>query len=106
VVRAGGAVERIRTEGALLGVWDDAGLTEVETELKGEDRMVLYTDGVLEAHAPDGPFEEGLERAVSELAPQDAAATVAALRRALDLGTGATTRDDVAILVVRPAAGS
>lgn len=106
VVRAGGAVERIRTEGALLGVWDDAGLTEVEIALKGEDRMVLYTDGVLEAHAPDGPFEEGLERVVSELAPQDAAATVAALRRALDLGAGEETRDDVAILVVRPAAGS
>jgi len=105
VVRADGAVEPIRTEGTLLGVWDDAGLTETETELEGEDRMVLYTDGVLEAHAPDGPFEEGLERAVSELAPQDAASTVAALRRGLGLGTGGAARDDVAILVVRPAAG-
>lgn len=104
VLRAGGVVERIRTKGALLGVWDDAGLTETETELSGDDRMVLYTDGVLEAHAPDGPFEEGLERAVSELAPQDAASTVTALRHALGLGAGVeTARDDIAILIVRPA---
>jgi serine phosphatase RsbU (regulator of sigma subunit) len=104
VLRAGGVVERIRTKGALLGVWDDAGLTETETQLSGDDRMVLYTDGVLEAHAPDGPFEEGLERAVSELAPQDAASTVTALRDALGLAGGDDPRDDIAILIVRPAA--
>lgn len=105
VVRTGGAVEAVRTKGALLGVWDDAGLTETEIELNGEDRMVLYTDGVLEAHAPEGPFEEGLEHAVSELASQDAASTVSALRHALSLDAGDAARDDVAILVVRPAAG-
>lgn len=106
VVRADGTIERVTTRGGLLGIWDEPALSETPVELGEGDRLVLYTDGVLEAHAPEGPFEEGFERALRELSAQSSADTIAALRQALDLGAGgAPTRDDIALLVVQPEPG-
>lgn len=101
IVRADGTIERVTTRGALLGVWDDPGLSETSTELGPGDRLVLYTDGVLEAHAPEGPFEEGFERALAELPAQSSTETIGSLHRVLDLG-GGDARDDIAVLVVQP----
>jgi serine phosphatase RsbU (regulator of sigma subunit) len=102
ILRADGAIERLTTSGALLGVWDDPGLSETSAELGRGDRLVLYTDGVLEAHAPDGPFEEGFERALAELPAQSSAETIGSLHTVLDLGGDGAARDDIAVLVVQP----
>lgn len=102
IIRSGGTIEALTTDGALLGVWEEPGLGETAAELRPGDRLVLYTDGVLEAHVPDGPFEEGLQRALSQLPAQSSADTISSLQRVLDLDSGRSARDDTAILVVQP----
>ena len=52
--------------GRALGVFDDANLTDQEIHLAPGDTLLLYTDGVTEARAPDGTFF-GEERLASLL---------------------------------------
>ena len=52
IVRAGGEVEECGGRGTLLGVFPDPVIQEVSTILKPHDTLALYTDGLLEAHAP------------------------------------------------------
>ncbi len=47
-------VEQLRTPGILLGVKSDATFTEEHTSIEAGDVVLLYTDGLLEALAPDG----------------------------------------------------
>ena len=50
--RANGSVEEIRSKGAILGVFPDAGLGSARFTLHPGDTLLLYTDGVTEAHPP------------------------------------------------------
>jgi serine phosphatase RsbU (regulator of sigma subunit) len=57
VVRADGRVEELGLPGTLLGPFArEAVFENVSTELHEHDALVLYTDGVTEARAPDGSF--------------------------------------------------
>lgn len=60
VVRSGGACERIAGTGPLLGVIADAAYTTAKTLLSPGDRLIAYTDGVIETGATSevGPFGE------------------------------------------------
>jgi serine phosphatase RsbU (regulator of sigma subunit) len=100
VARAGGQVEECGDRGTLLGLFSDAVTGEVSTTLGPRDSLALYTDGLLEAHAPRSTLNvpemiEQLERTSPELA-QD---TIDALLRLVDLE--ADVRDDIAVLVAR-----
>jgi phosphoserine phosphatase RsbU/P len=58
---ASGTVERVTENGLLMGAFADAAYTEVERPLASGDRLLLYTDGVMEAaNAADEEF--GLDR--------------------------------------------
>jgi serine phosphatase RsbU (regulator of sigma subunit) len=100
LVRASGAVERVEGgAGPVLGVWDEPELTEQKVRLEPGSRMVLYTDGVLDAHPSRELTEDGLAAILSRFGESDAAATVAGIEREV---IGADEgRDDMAVLVIR-----
>ena len=52
VARAGAGVEELGERGTLLGMFPDPLIDEASTVLVPGDVLVLYTDGLLEAHAP------------------------------------------------------
>lgn len=103
-VSAAGEVTKVGGRGALLGVWDTVeDLEEEVVDLAPGERLVLYTDGVVEAGAPDAELgEDGLAGLLAATAGQTAADTVAAIERAVLSHTSAPPRDDIAVLVVRP----
>jgi serine phosphatase RsbU (regulator of sigma subunit) len=101
VVRSGGAVEELGTPGTLLGLVAQPDLQDRSTELRGADTLVLYTDGLTEAGAPEHVWEpEELAAAARATAGGTAGATVSRLLTAAT-GAVATARDDIALLALR-----
>jgi serine phosphatase RsbU (regulator of sigma subunit) len=100
VARADGHAEELGGRGTLLGVFPDAAIQEVTTILKPGDTLALYTDGLLEAHAPNHTLtlREMIER-LEHPAPRCAKDVVDALIGLADLQ--ADVRDDVAVLCAR-----
>ena len=100
LVHQSGAVEELEGgAGPVLGVWEDPELVEQHVRLGPGDRMVLYTDGVLDADPDSELTESDLAAILSHMGECDAAATVAGVEREV-VGTG-EPRDDMAVLVVR-----
>lgn len=54
LVRPGGAVDRLASGGMVLGVMPDAAYDERERPIGPGDRLVLYTDGIVEAENAAG----------------------------------------------------
>jgi sigma-B regulation protein RsbU (phosphoserine phosphatase) len=61
LAHADGALERLTTADTVLGMDAASAFHEQELDLRGGDRLVLFTDGITEACAPDGE-EFGEER--------------------------------------------
>jgi serine phosphatase RsbU (regulator of sigma subunit) len=102
-VSAAGVATKVGGLGALIGVWDAPDLREEVIHLRQGERLVLYTDGVVEAGAPSAELgDEGLAQLLADTAGQSAAATVAAIEEAVLSREKAAPRDDLAVLVVRP----
>ena len=79
VRRADGTVEPLKTHGTVLGIVEDAGLENVRFDLRSGDTLVLYSDGVTEAHPPaqwDLFGEERLSTLLSGCQGLDAAGIV------------------------------
>jgi PAS domain S-box-containing protein len=53
VLRADGRVDAVGTPGSLLGIMPDPQLSDDSVRLDPGDAIVLYTDGVTDAHAPE-----------------------------------------------------
>ena len=102
LARAGGAVETAGGYGTALGVTPDLQVSDRVVELGSGDAIVFYTDGVLDAHAPDLPIGErelaDVLRACGELEPARCAEH---LERSVVERAEGEPRDDMAILVVR-----
>jgi sigma-B regulation protein RsbU (phosphoserine phosphatase) len=97
--------------GQLIGVVARPDIATVSLRLVPGDTLLLYTDGLTEAHTQQtsGRYgDEGLLEFAADLAPATAASTVAALSGLLDT-FGSGVDDDTAVLAVgvpaRPAAG-
>lgn len=113
LMRADGSADELPTPGGqLIGVLPDAHIATTTIRLAAGDTLLLYTDGLTEAHTPSNSDDErygdeallGFTRA---LAPTTAPAAVAAIRALLDtFGTG--VEDDTAVLAIsvpRPISG-
>jgi PAS domain S-box-containing protein len=103
VLRADGRVETAGAHGTLLGVTPDPDLGDASVDLAPGDAVVLYTDGVTDAHAPGRILSQAdLAEVLRACEDHSAAALAECVERAAtgDGGDG-EPRDDVAILVLR-----
>jgi serine phosphatase RsbU (regulator of sigma subunit) len=98
----GSAVQVGGGEGALLGVWDDPHLGEETVKLSADQRLVLYTDGVLDAQSSAELTEADLASLLASRSGATAAETVTIVERAAVAEGAAPGRDDIAVLVLRP----
>ncbi len=96
------AVEALEARGPVLGVLEDASFEESEVVLAHGDAVIAYTDGVLDAGAPERLLDTpALAELVAARAGRPAAEIAEALERlALEVASG-TPRDDIAVLVLR-----
>jgi sigma-B regulation protein RsbU (phosphoserine phosphatase) len=102
LLRADGQSRRLATGGRVIGLERDADYEEGLLALRAGDRLVLFTDGLLEAEDAQGA-EMGDERLVAEAAAlrhQPATDAAAGLVDAASRHAGGTLSDDATALVV------
>lgn len=98
-----GSVIAVGAPGTFLGAFEEVVIEPVVTSLSSGEALVLYTDGVTEARAPDGRFfgQDELHRVVREAASSGARGLCDAISDAvLDFQANAP-RDDVIVLALR-----
>jgi PAS domain S-box-containing protein len=101
VVRADGSVAEVGGTGQLLGMWPDADVTSEQVALGPGDSLVLYTDGVTDARAPERILSpDDLAGLLREAAGGGAAEIASRLEQAVTAGDPTEPRDDIALLVV------
>jgi serine phosphatase RsbU (regulator of sigma subunit) len=97
VTRGSGEVDELGEYGTLLGVFPDPSIVEATTLLEGGDSLLLYTDGLTEARAPERVLTVGdLKRQLAGARPHSARAAIDALLGLLD--EAPEGRDDIALL--------
>lgn len=105
LMRADGSADQLPTPGGqLIGVLPDAHIATTTVCLAAGDTLLLYTDGLTEAHTAsnsddDRYGDEALLGFTQALAPTTAPAAVAAIRDLLDT-FGAGVEDDTALLAI------
>jgi integral membrane sensor domain MASE1/anti-sigma regulatory factor (Ser/Thr protein kinase) len=101
LVRAGGAVEEVATNGGmLLGIYSDPDLVDERLELLPGDALVLFTDGLVERRDPlDDPASR--IRELLQASPGASANEMAAQLGEVALSDGIESEDDVAVVVLR-----
>lgn len=104
VFRADGRIDLLEKGGPLLGAIERAKFELGELVLEPGDKLVSYSDGVLECHNPSEE-EFGLERIVAALKHADSSSaqgTVMMLLAALqDFANGNSLCDDVSLTVIQ-----
>jgi sigma-B regulation protein RsbU (phosphoserine phosphatase) len=103
--RGEGGIEYLDRGGLLLGAYDGAVFEEGEVDLKPEDVVILFTDGLTEATRADGDMygDERLEDEVRRLEPgRSARESLNRLESACRGWTdGAELEDDLTMLILR-----
>jgi serine phosphatase RsbU (regulator of sigma subunit)/CHASE3 domain sensor protein len=100
VIRAAGLPEAVAARGMLLGAEAELEPLEAQLELGPGDGLVLYTDGLLDARAPERILRvDHLLQAL--VAPAASAAEVVERLMHLALPEAGRPRDDIAILCAR-----
>lgn len=102
LLRADGECVRLETGGTVLGAFPDAHYAQGEIELRHDDRLVLFTDGLTEALDSDGDQfgEERLIRLLCEHRERSAEDLKEIVFKAVGEFCGNTFRDDAALMVV------
>jgi PAS domain S-box-containing protein len=105
VRRNDGTVEEVGEEGTILGIMADIDLHDSTISLAPGEFMVLYTDGVTEARAPDGNLFGGwkIRNLLESCEDMDADAIAERLAHTVIEYQNGDPRDDIAILVLRVA---
>jgi len=105
VIRAGGTVEPLGGAGTLLGVVSNPMLADYRAELEPGDAVLLYTDGLTDAYAPERIVSQEELVAALERYAGNAAATIASGVQGVVLNGrpdgDRAPRDDITILVLR-----
>ena len=102
IVRSDGTVEALPCAGTLLGIVQEMDLVDVSVELGFGDKLVFYTDGVIEARSEEGAMfgEEGFERVLRESATRGVTAAADLISNAVIDFQNGQPRDDMALVVV------
>jgi serine phosphatase RsbU (regulator of sigma subunit) len=102
LLHADGRVEPVGRPGLMLGLQADPGLRDYTLELRPGDALLLYTDGLTDAYAPDRILEaDDVASMLASCAGRSAAEIADHVQHAaLDDGSK-QPRDDVALVVVR-----
>jgi serine phosphatase RsbU (regulator of sigma subunit) len=101
VVRAGGDSEYVGDPGTLLGVVQDPTFEDAPLDLAPGDALVLYTDGVPEAGAPERLLDhDDLLAAISRCDPARATTLAECLEATAVEAGGGNPHDDIAIVVL------
>jgi hypothetical protein len=100
LTRSDGTATELGDRGALLGIFADPVIQEATTVLEPGDSLSLYTDGLLEAHAPQHTVtaQQMIERLQRD-SPAGAQDAIDALLGLVELDE--QVRDDIAILTAR-----
>jgi serine phosphatase RsbU (regulator of sigma subunit) len=107
LTRGDGSTRQFAERGSLLGVFDDPIIEEASTVLAVGDSLALYTDGLIEAHAPARTVTpEQMVEQLQRRSPTGAQDAIDALLGLVELD--GDVRDDIAILSARvvPVAGT
>ncbi len=102
ILRADGSVAEAGGSGTLLGLVEDPDVQDHEAQLQPGDTLVLYTDGLTEAHAPQHVWSADDLASALRGAAGDGPAGVLDHLEAAALGPDGAARDDVALLALRP----
>jgi len=102
LLRRDGTVEQVGAHGLMLGAQPDLHLTDTTVEIHPGDCLLLYTDGLTDAHAPahtlaPADVESLLASCAGMRAGEIAERVVSAV---LDLARS-EPRDDIALVVLR-----
>jgi PAS domain S-box-containing protein len=102
VRRADGTVADLGAAGTLLGLVPELELEDEHAEIGPGDTLLLYTDGVTEARAPQHTLDpDELRAVVAAMAHGSAQAQADALVAAALGPDGGPSRDDIAVLALR-----
>ncbi len=103
LLTSAGEVRAVGEVGSAVGLFAEFEATDVHLSLEPGDALVLFTDGVTEARAPDGRFAgQGLvEEVLAQAVGQDAEGIAASIEAAIRDFQGGRPRDDLALLVLR-----
>jgi anti-sigma regulatory factor (Ser/Thr protein kinase) len=102
LLNAQGEVRPVGTPGTAIGLFDDCELVDSTVALGPGDAIVFFTDGLIEARAPNGAWSDGLLEAVlANVAGADAAGLAAAVESAVLRFEDDDPRDDIGLVVVR-----
>lgn len=104
VVRSDGEVEQVGSAGNPLGAVPDPLLADDRALLAPGDAVLLYTDGLTDAYAPQRVVgHEELMSALTDCAGRGAAEIATGVQRMVLDGNGSGPRDDITVLVLRVA---
>jgi PAS domain S-box-containing protein len=107
LLRAGGGLERVPLAGTLIGAFPDPTFAERSLRLRPGDVMVLHTDGVTELRGVDPEVgERRLADTLVRLRGASAGEVAEAVVASAVGFQGGEPRDDIAVLVLRAAAGA
>ncbi|HXK04123.1 MAG TPA: SpoIIE family protein phosphatase [Verrucomicrobiae bacterium] len=103
ILRAGGELERLPSTATMLGAFARWDCVEAETDLRPEDTLLLYSDGVTEAGADCGEDfgEDRLIHALRVNQRQPAQPLVEAIVHDVQEFSGAARSDDVTVVALR-----
>jgi sigma-B regulation protein RsbU (phosphoserine phosphatase) len=102
LVRSNGELVRLETGGSVLGAFPNSHYAQGEIELRHDDRLVLFTDGLTEAVDANGEQfgEHGLIRVLFDNRHESAEDLKEIVFSAVSEFCGNTFRDDAALMVV------
>ena len=103
ILRRDGSMRWLETGGAPVGIFPDWSYEEGSVQLRPGDRLLAYTDGVIEAVSPDGE-EWGVEGILSAAAESDAPSAedlVHAVFTSMDEFSGGRQIDDATVVALR-----